>query len=68
MASSCSGLLERSQSDRLLFLDILYLLLESSDVCDLLEGALASVPDDTQHGSQQEPDREGRQAQRDVAR
>ena len=39
------GVFEESQSDRLLFLEILHLLVESSALCGLLEEAVAQVPD-----------------------
>ena len=53
-----------AQSERLLFLELLHMLAESSMVCDLLIGALSAAPDNSQPqedpaGSQpaQEPQR-----------
>ena len=42
-----AGVLERAQSERLLFLELLHMLAESSTICDLLIGAMAAAPDTT---------------------
>ncbi len=44
----CPGVLEGSKNSRLAFLEVLHLLVESSALCELLEGALALDPNATQ--------------------
>ena len=43
-----AGVLDRAQSERLLFLELLHMLAENSTVCNLLTEALAAAPDTTQ--------------------
>ena len=66
------GVLEGSRSNRLLFVEMLHLLLESSALCDLLEGALADLPQATQAlgraDMEQQPHRDDLVSQHDVPR
>lgn len=66
------GVLEGSQSNRLFFLEVLHLLVESSALCDLLQGALADVPKATQAlgraNMEPEPHRHDHVSQHDVSR